>query len=524
MNLAKTQAQFDRFYGGPTELLCAIRELYELRDKQRRERTQVWNENDATSASAHFTAVSLTGVVFPTTTSIGNTSNDGLLYVRITANGGNWDVNLYKATGGSGLVAHATNVAASGTSALTADNSSGIGGSITLGATIAAETNDRHRLRISKDYRARLDDVFPADGTITMDMFSRTVVLAALDNAASRIDAAIADLTDGLSTLLLGDGETKGMGNDFLLSAETSLYRESFTVDSEGNRTLSKTGLMERLRLAMQDNTTVQSVKKRTLTVGSETVTGDGAFNLTMTVGERAPSGTVVLQAVKGIDTGDLGREQFDGYYAVDESGDQRNVPITGVIVGRTYNGPFGSQITLTRIPTKTGDGGNTSAAAASAWSFQDENNTNCPAGILYAKVTGSTGAFVFSFYSAAIYNDAYLVSRASGVSAAGQVVATPQGAGGLYVTGTAGSAPVNGDTWSLNLKPAYVDNSASTSDRIELTITIAAGKGLIQTYAARLPLTSSGGCELPGTSGSATWPDEKLIAGCFPPFIAVDN
>ena len=71
--------------------LSVMRLMKELHDRFTRERIQAVNENDATSATPHFTSVSLSGVRFGV-----NTAEDGTLPVRITG-AGPFTVSLYKA-------------------------------------------------------------------------------------------------------------------------------------------------------------------------------------------------------------------------------------------------------------------------------------------------------------------------------------------------------------------------------------------------------------------------------------------
>ena len=57
--------------------------------------------------------------------------------------GGNWHINIYKESGRTTLIAHTGNITGDGAAALTADGSSGVGGTITIAnfASIAADTD-----------------------------------------------------------------------------------------------------------------------------------------------------------------------------------------------------------------------------------------------------------------------------------------------------------------------------------------------------------------------------------------------
>ena len=175
-DLSKTQAEWTRFIAREfgSLVMAPIRHLRELEDIFTLERVQVVNLGDRASATPHITALTFTGFDAAT-----NPASDGRLYVRFVANGGNWDVTFYTAAAASGSVAWAQNIAASGTASLVALNSSGLTGSITLGATIVGDITDLHQVLVIADYAARLPKVLTQTDSIDADVNSGGMLSAA---------------------------------------------------------------------------------------------------------------------------------------------------------------------------------------------------------------------------------------------------------------------------------------------------------------------------------------------------------
>ena len=143
-DLLQNQAAWNQLY---REAGLPLGRMFELADMGRkvnpvRARIQVRefdNVNGFTSAWV------LTGVVIGT-----NTDELGTLFVRITnanPSSGHALVSLYLAAGGSSGNLVAQGSGAYGTTvALTAQNGSGLSGTVAIGTVTASETNDQHTL------------------------------------------------------------------------------------------------------------------------------------------------------------------------------------------------------------------------------------------------------------------------------------------------------------------------------------------------------------------------------------------
>lgn len=525
-DLGIAQTVFNRVHDGILVMLRAWRMLAEDHSKLTRERIQVRNENDTTSATPQITACVLDG---STIDFRNNTTIDGKLVPRFVANGGNWDVALYKATGGGGSdkMCQATNVAAGATGTLVEANSSKIAGTITLGAAVAAQTTDKHRLRIEPDLKHQLKVAFPQDGLVDQDLFSRNTCEDALDDAAADVKAAMDKIRDGLALMLLGNGDTKGIGNDVLEAFERQLYLET-TSTNDGTVSLVRSGIIERLRVVQRDDTTAgaQTTLYRNPSAGSAVFDGDGVGTLTVSVGDRCPAGRFLLKCKSGVNDGVIGDEVFEAVYSVEEGGDKRDEVLDDVTVLKPFTLKHGIQGQVGRTYSKvTTDGSNTAAAAASFFTFDMDqislNNTDV--GKLYGEVEQTApGVFTFNFYSSSARDAGSLVAKAEGVTANALFTASAidtNGVLGLDVNGKAGSAPADNDTFTISCQPFYSENSDEEQDSIEVPVTVASTKGLIGTALSR----ATGG-QMNTTNGTPTLKDELLQAGCFPPYLALDN
>lgn len=523
-NLAKTQAEWTRFLAEEITLtfLAPLRELREVYDKFTRERVQVWNIGDRASATPHITALTFSGVNYGT-----NTSTEGRLYVRFVANGGNWDVTFYTAAGGSGSVTKATNVAASATGSLVAQNSSGLTGSITLGAAIAGDVTDLHQVLIVQDYPARLPNVFTGTDSIDDDRFSRDAASKAYSTVAARLLDAMAALKAGLTEFSVASTRENPVarGNSFNSTNATSLASEVVKTDSDGNVTRTRTGLFVQMSDNMADEGTggEQDVVRRVIAAGAGTFDGNNSGQGTLgssTPSEKCPVGLWTFVCTKGSDTGDLGRETFDGTFAATD-GSGEGFSFSGLMVEKQWTGPRGlGPVQLRRTYSKTGDGSNLNFAAVTTGLVSGERNANTDDGVLYWKVDDNGSNFDFSFYRSSARTASTLVAKATNVAAAAAISATSQNGSGLTVTWTAGSAPVADATGTLTLQPFLVENSSGFPDKFTIATSLSGTSGLIQKILAEefdVALNSD-------TSGSESIPDNWAKAGTFHPFIAADN
>lgn len=527
-NLARTNAEWLRFLREQFLFVRMARETIENRDRYRRERIQVKNINDATSSTPHFTSVVLTGVVFGTNVNpAGNTAHAGILYVRFVANGGNWDVHLYKATGGGGgdEVGTVTNVAASATGTIVAANSSGLAGTVTLGANIAGETNDRHQLFVYQDWKREFGALWPSDGTTDDDAYSREAATRMCSDLAALEQQKLDRIITGYSEWALGNEQNPvGRGAAFVKQAVTSLISEAVDTDEDGAVTRSRTGFLEVLRDAMEDEATgsEQDIVKRVVAAGAGSFDGAnvglGAV-ASHTPEHHCPIGTWRFECVKGVDTDDLGAETFDGVFTEDNT--DRTISLRGLVVGQSWKGPEGfGPVTLTRTLTKTGDGSNLRFTAASAAVVTGENNRNTDGGVLYWAITANGSNWDIAFYRSGSYGTSYKVAEATNIATSAAFTATAKNASGLTIAWQLGGTP-SAVTGTLLLNPFYVQNTSNVRDKFSIATT----------------LTSSGTAQRviqkmfnyflnDDTSGSELIPD-SLAAVCnvsFGPYLVEDN
>ena len=520
-NLAKTATQWERllgeeFAGG---ILAPMLELEELYDKFTRERTQL----RFIDSRGYISAISMAGVRRNVNCTIGYR-----FYVRIAANGGNWDVNIYKATGAGGgdLVAHVTNKAASSTSSLVADNSSGITGSITLGASPAAVANDTLVLEAVLDYPARLPLIWTQEDSIEQDKFMRTRAAATYSEVATSLLNAIGAMR-ALADFW-GVGVARDMpiarGNGFNNVEETTLVEDREEEDGEGNVVRSIRGLLAAMTVNMQDEGTggEQDVIRRVVAASAATFdasnTGKGTV-ASHTPLEKAPVGRWTFQCDDGADTGALGRETFSGsFVATDGSG--ITATFSGLQVEKDFDGPRGfGTVTLRRTYAKTGDGSNLNLAAVTTGIFVGENDQNTNVGVLYWKVQANGGNFDFLFYSDS--GRTRLVAQATNIAAAAAFTATPYGTAGITVVWTAGSAPVDTTTGTISCQPFVTSRSADGQpDRFYIDTSITGTPGRIQ----KLLSDRFDGYLNSDASGSETIEDAWMTGGTFPDFAVQDN
>lgn len=520
-DLGKTQAEWTRFLGREFAglLLAPMRELRELADKFTRERTQIINIGDRASATPHIAALTLAGIDYGN-----NTTTEGRLYVRFVANASNWDVYILKATGGGSgdRIAWCENLAASGTAALVALNDSGVSGSLTLGATIAADATDLHQLLVMVDYPARLPKVLTQDGTVEDDAFSRRDIAAAYASAAAKIRSAKEDIKRAVNLVMLASqGNPKARGNAFAGTSFTVFASDGVSEDGDGNVSRTRSGLAYYLADAMADETTggEQDVTRRVLSAGA------GAFDGGNDGQGTAASHTPRENALPGVwvfecDDDTLGSERFSYEFTADDSEIIERGSV-GPTVGQPWEGPRGfGPLTVLRTLTKTNDGSNLRFAATSGCVVTGANASNTNDGDIYASLVANASNWDVSFYKAESRHSSTLVAKATNVAASAVFTATPQGQSGLTIAWTLGGTVSAVSNITLSLNPFKVSNAGGTRDKFTVTVTLAAGAGLIQTLAAE-ELNAVFNSD---TSGSESISDNYAMQGTFQPFIARDN
>lgn len=520
-NLQMTAAQWERLIGEELAggILAPMRELEELYDKFTRERTQVVILN----LNGNLTALTLRGARRGVNCSIGYE-----LWVRFTANGGNWDVEFFRAAGAGGgdLVASVTNLADGGTDDLDEENASGWEGSLTLGAAVVAVADDLFKVLVVLDYPARLPLIWTQADQIEQDKFMR-------QRAAAAYSAVATSLLNGIGELraladFWGVGVARDMpvarGNAFNRVEETVLVEDRENEDGQGNVVRSIRGLLAAMTVNMQDEGTggEQDVVRRVIAASAATFdasnTGKGSV-ASHTPLEKTPIGRWTWQCDDGSDTGALGRETFSGsFVATDGSG--ITVTFSGLQVEKDYDGPRGfGTIRLRRTYAKTGDGSNLHLAAVTTGIFVGENDQNTNAGVLYWEVQANGGNWDYAFYSDA--GRTRLVAQATNIATGAAFTATPFGTTGITVVWTAGSAPVDGTQGTISCQPFVTSRSADGQpDRFYIDTSLTGTAGLIQ----KLLADRFDGYLNSDASGSETIEDAWMTGGTFPPFVTADN
>jgi len=519
-DLGKTNAQWTRFLREEGFFLRLARKIEDDRRRVTRERVQIVNQNDVTSATPHFTALTLDGVEYGT-----NTSEAGGLFVRLVANASNWDIHLYTAAGASGEVATATNVAASATGSLVAANSSGLTGTVTLGATIAGEIDDKHQLLILADYKLETLKLWPSDGTTDDDTASRSAASRLLSRLSSLYGQMQSAIQSGLSEWALSAADNPiARGNDFLSTAETSLLSDTEQKDASGNVTRLRRGFFEVQRSSQEDETTgsEQDIIERVIaaSAGSFDSNNDGLGTLASHTPEgHCPVGKWRFECVRGVGNSGGGTEEFRGTFT--SAANDETFSFTNLRVKQSFKGPRGfGAVTLLRTLSKTGDGSNVNLAAVSTISTSGEDETNTDGGVLYWKVTAAGSTNDISFYKSSNRATGDLVAKLSGAAdAATTQVAAAQNGSGLTITLDVGSNPVLDTEGTLDLNFFHIQNAANVPDKFEVDTTLTSegktSRVLAEIFGAYMNTETSGSEQI----------DDDLLAGAntFVPYIVED-
>lgn len=528
LDLGYTDAQWLRFFREFGMGLQLLRWLREIEDRLRLTRTQYWVSVETTSSylkTSHATPISLSGV------NVGvNTGEGGELYARVSGSGP-YTVDLYKATGGGSGDKVATGSAnADAAITLAAANSSGLTGTWQLPASVSTTSGDELVVRVCQDFPARLKSVWDEDGTYDDDPHSRLAMqdtLAAMVSSVRSAKAAVKSIFLPRWGLADGSRNEQARGNQFLAAGETRLTAANVTdLGSAGGVTITRSGLLERLRQAMAGETTgsTQTVVKKVPSgaAGSFRTGNSGQGTVAShTPSERCPALTATFQCTRGVDTGDLGAERFSARLYLAE--EDRSITVAeGPVVGQPWSHPNGfGPITIQRTLAKTGDGSNNYFTAASNATVTGATNKNTDAGVLYWAITEpSSGVFTVSFYKSSTLDASYLVAQVTGLSTGASFSATQKNGSNLQVDWQLGGteSAANGQ---LQLQPFKADNDgAGTPDEFSVEVTLAADPGLLQTILSEeldAYLNSA-------TSGSETIPDALAKASTFFPFLKADN
>jgi len=463
---ATATAHFDRWLQADRKAL----QLFDLLELYRTSKVYVRQDGGLTSTGVRqITEWNLTGIKL--SESGRNTDADGRLWARIAANGGNWDILLYKAkTAQAGdKVAEALNVAAGATFTLVAANSSGIGGTARLGASPAAIAADTYAIQCYLGWneadRQLLDGTQQEDGEI----------LAAHQIVNALIVRALEGLLRSLNQLNQGAAHLKQMARIWQIPHNIGFLDKRTSVDDDVVSVLVD-GAFERLRQNWKDNTTVQKVPETTLSPSAVTEANPSGGDVAVvvgTIGENIEPGRVQAVVVED----ELPNQRYEITFTPDDG----TGPITGrnrLTVGKVWDDPdIPIQLTVTNAFTKNW-ADTQIAPIGDLAGVTGATRDNSDDGKWYGKVVQSGSNWIYEFYSDS--NRTKLVAKSPAVAAGAAFTATQQNRSALTISWKAGSAPTNGSTGDFDMNPVKKGNSTTPPDQFTFTISRTA-KGRIQ-------------------------------------------
>lgn len=512
-NPALSQAEFDEIFDRilePLNAYLALREMWRRFVETKVRIDEIDGNGNGFTSSWTFTSFNVKSLVA-----------GGLLYVRIedeTPGAGQARVSLYRDTGaGSGDLVSQGSGNDSTTITLTEQNSSGIAATVAIGAVSADEANDKHYLAVFPDYPRRAREIF--DGTESQDVGPENMLsdwLADQGLIASQLLAAM-DVCTARAEAILRDY----VSDKIQVSDVQSIFLAATTVDSSsGAVTVTKSGLIEELRLVMGENTTAQGVLQKVPTAGSVSAdsTNRGKLSFgTITLSPNARPGLVSLKATKG-GTSNFGSEEVTATLKPNDNGgpamnDRVLTARRRLRPGAVFRAPeLGIEsVTATRDVDKSGDTNPDFDSADIAVTGESPDNTD--GGKLYGRLSGSSGNWTVSFYSDSGVNAEDLVAQATGIADGGSFTAAQQNSSGLTVTGDLDASPSGGVTVTFDLNGLEADsNDGNVPDRWSFSISdpspLAEG---IQDTVGEIWGPSA---ELREVASSETIPDGRLTRG----------
>lgn len=508
-DLGKSDATWEKFWDRFLALVALGHYVTEVRDRLSGARVKLTYVGD-TGSNVGSGSIVLAGVKPRLAATERNE-----LYVRVTGASNPYTVSLYKATGGGGgdLVAQGSGNAGA-TITLAEQNGSGVSGTWPLANPATADTTDGLILTVYTDWPEHLRLVFNGDEDKDADS------LRSVGSRLARMEALGDQLVDEavglISDVLVSDpanGVDRGYGSKFLERVFGSVLSEVPSTDSSGAVARLRTGSLDALRQSMADETTGSTqtiVRRRVAAAAAVAATNNDGLGAiaSHTPEDQCPTGTFRLECVQGLGTNDGGRERFRVSWASDDSDDTITFPEL-LTIGQAYKGLFGfggaNGITLARTFSKTGDGSNLHlASVASGWSVSGENEDNTSSGTLHWKIVADGSNWIVEFYRTALMASGDLVARSSAAATGAAFTATQSRGSGLQLSGTMGSAPVNGTTGTLLLNYHRVQNSTDGSpDAYTVAVTLT-DAGLASSVLARLPFLNGRGYRLNSTTSSS--------------------
>lgn len=464
-DLAKTDPQWEDFVEAKLGTWLALRRtLLEERERCIKERDQVvlLFADDGTYIDAQ--SLTLSGINLGV-----NTSDDGILYMRITGSGP-YTCTLYTASGASGAVA-AGSASAGATATLTAQNSSGLTGSVDIPAPPNTSVDDSLTLFCLPDWRLRALRLW--DGEDSKDTEARQLFEDTLDTIADKITSAIADVDTALERWAI---DVANQGRAFTGIAASSLATESTDVDAGGAVSQKRSGFASVLRQAMADETTgsTQDVAETVPAGGAGSADGnnDGQGTIAShTPQENCPPMTVTLTCIRGHNSSDGMPEQFRVVGKL--TNEDEDITLGTLTVGQSFSGKRGfGPITLVRAPSKTNDGSNNIFTAASNATESGATLNNTDYGALYVSTEANASNWDILFYKNSRRDSGDLVAKATNIASGASFSATQQNASGLSIGWQLGGTESAVTNITLDLNAFSTENSSGAADSFTVAVT----------------------------------------------------
>jgi len=401
-----------------------------------------------------------------------NVAEDGRLWIQLTANGGNWDIEIFNDSALSAKVCQALDIADGANFTLVEQNSSGMTGSGTLCAAAAAIGDPTYSIQVYPSWADM--DAQVCDGTQLED--------AQIKAEHAAFNAAAASALQGLITRLKGLNE--GGGTRALLSRVWQAgagFVSKTTTSDEGAITVSVDGAFERMRQNHAANTTVQKVAVNTIAAAAASYGSTNVGSSAATLGTPGPNFEPgLIQFVCTKEGPEYDEIEFTGTFTPSD-GIGAKTGANKLRVDKTWDDPdIPLSISLRPGYTLTGDDGDGTdvAAVSNITAITGLNADNSDGGKLYGLVSGSAGAWVYSFYADSGHTS--LVAQSAAVAAGASFSATSRNRSNVTVGWKAGSSPAAADAFVIDYKPHKAGTSTLAPDSFTIAITRTA-KGRIQ-------------------------------------------
>lgn len=376
VDLKKTQAEWTALFREFIQYARPLNQFINLRRRYVEDRNRVLEQFDVDQFTSNW---KLSGVERGI-----NSPEDGRLFVKIddeTPGAAQATIGLFKdsALGAPDKVAEG-NGADSSTVTLAEQNNSGISGTVDIGVVTASSTDRVLAIDIDEPLKARTAFAKDQVGNIVLTKF-----LAQLDTIATNVLSLAVTLKSDLETNFI-----RRRLSDFLKSATVVVATSVDTIDTNGDVTVTLSGLLEELSDAMNDETVggQQSIKPNAVTVATAEFDPDNTGQGTVTnisTRENAATGTLIFTCTSGVP------DTLDEVFSVIMKlvGGQILTPQLTLTAKKEWEASVvGVRLKLNRTITDQNDGGN----QVSNYVVNGETILNTDKGVIYQNLTDTAG------------------------------------------------------------------------------------------------------------------------------------